>query len=144
MEPAESGSGEGAFYVVALGGCFQADLAKTIGPDGLPDPLGLGGQGGFVSLGAEEEDLGVEQIAAGMKFAIAFAEQIFVDPGEIKASDAVSLDREQRGDEAGALGPTGNAGAGHGPLVRPGETEGERVQSRQGHGGGAAGAVGRG
>src|ERR1043166_9262632 len=116
MEPAERRSRQRTFYVVSFGECFQADLAKTIGPDGLPDAFCLRGRGDLVALAADDEDLGVEEIAAGMKFAIAFSEQIFVDPGEVKASDAVSLDREQRGDEAGALGAAGNTGAGDGPL----------------------------
>src|SRR5450631_1062975 len=117
MEPAQRLSGERPFYVVTFGKSFQPHLAKTIGPDGANDALRLRGRGDLVALAANDENPGAKKVTAGMKFAIAFAQQIFVDPGEVKASDAVALNREQRSDEAGAFRAAGNARARHGPFV---------------------------
>ena len=117
MEPAQRRSRERTFYVVTFGKRFQPYLAKTIAPDGAHDALRLRGRSDFVALAARDENPGAKKVAGRVKFAIAFAQQIFVDPGEVKASHAVARNREQGSDEAGALGATGNTSARNGPLV---------------------------
>lgn len=117
MKPAQGRSGEWALYVVTFGKGFQPHLVKTIGLHGTPDAFCLRRCSDLVALPAGDENLGVEEVAAGMKFAIAFGQQVFVDPGEINASDAIARNCEQGGDKAGALGATGNTRAGKGPFV---------------------------
>src|SRR5450631_3992000 len=117
MEPAQRLSGERPFYVVTFGKSFQPHLAKTIGPDGALDALRLRGRGDLVALAANDENPGAKKITAGTKFTIAFTQQIFVDPSEVKPSDAVARNREQGSNEAGALGAAGNTSARDGPLV---------------------------
>src|SRR5687768_2147480 len=104
MEPAQSRPSERAFHIVAFGKCFQAHLAKTGSENGIPDAQGLLRGRDPVALAAGDENLRAEKARAGMEFPNAFAKQIFVHSGEIKAGDAVAFNREQGSDEAGALG----------------------------------------
>lgn len=141
MKPTQRCSSQRAFHVVAFGKRFQAHLAKTRSQERVPDAQRLRGGRDLVALTANDENLCAEKAGPGTKFSVALAEQIFVDPGEVKASDAVALYGEQGSDEAGALGATGDAGARYGPFVRSGKTAMEGGESGEGHGGAPAGAV---